>query len=204
MAQELVRLTESRYSEIKMHGEYIDLNSRDLEEPGTKPMFSDRNNFPSAQDLQQAGAEYHVREWLPYLIYYRDVYKPDNDVALEKYRETKEYIEALLTEWLDVIPDDATEKIDSVTMFEWQKMNIKERAAIFEDLIGYYSPVEFDEFVKDLGWKNFMAGYRIQNRREYWKDVSLTDDLLEVWLRVQEGSAEDIRKMAQNGGNACS
>ena len=64
-------------------------------------------------------------------------------------------------------------------------MDLEERSNRFSELIEYYSPMEFNEFVKDLGWRNFMASYKITDRKNYAASEMLIDDLYEVWDKVQ-------------------
>ena len=172
MKEELVRISESRYEELKRIGESIEQRVVDPQGNTDVPFFSDRRNYPTAEELEDAGAPQKIREWLPYFIYYLDVYQPDED-------EMEEY------EWLDIIPDEAFAGIQKITAGGWTKMDLEERSNRFSELIEYYSPMEFNEFVKDLGWRNFMASYKITDRKNYAASEMLIDDLYEVWDKVQ-------------------
>lgn len=184
MKEELVRISESRYEELKRIGESIEQRVVDPQGNTDVPFFSDRRNYPTAEELEDAGAPQKIREWLPYFIYYLDVYQPDED-EMEEYEKTRGYIKNLLNEWLDIIPDEAFAGIQKITAGGWTKMDLEERSNRFSELIEYYSPMEFNEFVKDLGWRNFMASYKITERKNYAASEMLIDDLYEVWEKVQ-------------------
>ena len=182
--QELIRITESGYNEIKRLCMQVEEKSRGMTALSARQFFADRNNFPSPEALQAAGLQDHFREWLPYLIYYSKVYEPSELVA-EQFVRTKEFLDSYLQEWLDVIPDKTVAKINSIALGEWASMSQEARQCRFKDLIEYYSPEEFDTFIRDLGWKNFMASYDIQDKSQYVKNEDLLIDLWAIWDGVQ-------------------
>ena len=66
---ELIRLTDSRYRQIVAAGQLIEKNRNGREDL----LFVDRDNYPTAEMIRENAVEERVREFLPWLIYYRDV-----------------------------------------------------------------------------------------------------------------------------------
>ena len=177
---ELVRLTDSRYRQILAAGQLIEKNRGGREDF----LFMDRDNYPTAEMLQENGVGERVREFLPWLIYYRDVYRPVEE-EMEGCCESRQYIDRILRDALDVIPDEAMAPIDSVSPKKWGNMDLKRRCGVFRELVSYYSWREYDGFLRDLGWRRFMAHYRIKDRSGYTGCEKLTGDLLKVWEKLQ-------------------
>ena len=179
---ELIRMTDSRYRQIVAAGELIEKNRGgrvDL-------LFVDRDNYPTAEMLRENAVEERIREFLPWLIYYRDVYRPDEG-GTEECLRSRQCIEGILSEWLDIIPDEAVASIDCVSPKKWGNMNLERRCGAFRDLVGYYSWSEYDGFLKDLGWRRFMSYYGIRDRSGYAECEELTEDLLDVWEELHAG-----------------
>lgn len=177
---ELVRLTDSRYRQILAAGQLIEKNRGGREDF----LFMDRDNYPTAEMLQENGVGERVREFLPWLIYYRDVYEPDSGNT-EECRRSRQCIESILREWLDIIPDEAMAPVDRVTPKKWGDMDLERRCGVFRELVSYYSWQEYGVFLKDLGWRRFMSFYRITDRSGYAECERLTEDLMEVWEKLQ-------------------
>lgn len=134
--------------------------------------------------LRENAVEERAREFLPWLIYYRDVYKPDSGNT-EECRESQQYIRGVLDDCLDIIPDEAVSSIDCVSPKKWRNMSLERRCEVFRELVSYYSRGEYDGFLKDLGWRRFMTFYRIRDRAGYAECEELTEDLLEIWEALQ-------------------
>ncbi len=149
-------------------------------------LFVDRDNYPTAEMLRENAVEERIREFLPWLIYYRDVYKPDEG-STEECMKSRQCIESILNDWLDIIPDEAVESIDCVSPKKWGNMNLERRCGVFRELVSYYSWSEYDGFLKDLGWRRFMTFYRIRDRAGYAECEELTEDLLDVWEELHAG-----------------
>ena len=172
---------QGRYNEILAAGQYIEKN-RDTRED---LLFADRDNCPTAEMIRENAVEERVGEFLPWLIYYRDVYKPDGASA-EEYLKSRQYIERILDDWVDIIPDEAAAPLNGILPKRWGKMTLKRRCAVFRELVSYYSFREFGAFLENLGWKRFMNHYGIQDRQRYAECEELTEDLLEVWEKLQQ------------------
>ena len=95
--------------------------------------------------------------------------------------ESRQCIEGILNDWLDIIPDELMASIDSVSPKKWKNMNLERRCGVFRDLVSYYSWSEYDGFLKDLGWRRFMTCYGIRDRSGYAECEKLTEDLMDVW-----------------------
>ena len=163
---ELVRLTDSRYRQILAAGQLIEKNRGGREDF----LFMDRDNYPTAEMLQENGVGERVRKFLPWLIYYRDVYEPDSGNT-EECRRSRQCIDSILGEGLDIIPDEAMAPVDRVTPKKWGDMDLERRCGVFRELVSYYS------------W--FMNFYRITDRSGYAECERLTEDLMEVWEKLQ-------------------
>ena len=186
--QEMVRITESRYEEIKSICEYIDEQSSSTKQNRETPLFADKDNFPPVAELEdkELGIVEHFREWIPWFVYYREVYRPRVGEQ-ERFKETWKWIDDYLTQWLDVIPDEDVAKIRTLNKKEWGKMTLPARCKCFQNLVAYYSPDDhsFNGFIKDLGWQNFMLFYDIQDKTTYAENERLRNDLRQVFDRIQ-------------------
>ena len=106
----------------------------------------------------------------------------DNYPTAEMLQETGV---SILGEGLDIIPDEAMAPVDRVTPKKWGDMDLERRCGVFRELVSYYSWQEYGVFLKDLGWRRFMSFYRITDRSGYAECERLTEDLMEVWEKLQ-------------------
>lgn len=180
MTTEIIRMTQSRYRQILETEQYMEENRDDTGDI----LFPERSSYPTADMIRENAVEERAREFLPWLIYYRDVYRPAEE-EMEGCCESRQYIDRILRDALDVIPDEAMAPIDSVSPKKWGNMDLKRRCGVFRELVSYYSWREYDGFLRDLGWRRFMAHYRIKDRSGYTGCEKLTGDLLEVWEKLQ-------------------
>ena len=180
MTTEIIRMTQSRYRQILETEQYMEENRDDTGDI----LFPERSSYPTADMIRENAVEERVREFLPWLIYYRDVYRPAEE-EMEGCCESRQYIDHILRDWLDVIPDEAVTPIDSISPKKWGSMSLKKRCSVFRELVSYYSWMEYEGFLKDLGWRSFMACYGIKDRSGYAECEKLTEDLLKVWEKLQ-------------------
>ena len=129
---EIIRMTQSRYRQILETGQYIEENREDTGDI----LFPERSSFPTADMIRENAVEERVREFLPWLIYYRDVYRPAEE-EMEGCCESRQYIDHILRDWLDVIPDEAMDPVDSVSPKKWGNMDLRRRCGVFRELVGY-------------------------------------------------------------------
>ena len=180
MTTEIIRMTQSRYRQILETEQYMEENRDDTGDI----LFPERSSYPTADMIRENAVEERAREFLPWLIYYRDVYEPDSGNT-EECRRSRQCIESILREWLDIIPDEAMAPVDRVTPKKWGDMDLERRCGVFRELVSYYSWQEYGVFLKDLGWRRFMNFYRITDRSGYAECERLTEDLMEVWEKLQ-------------------
>ena len=182
--QELVRITQKRYREVLEICRFIEDRTDSGEEGDFPYAFPDRRNIPAAAELKGRNLEEKIRQIYPYLIYYRDVYKPEP--GDENYSELREYFNRILTDWLDIIEDSDMDPVEEMTPGQWKQLSLEEKCLIFGNLLSYYSPYEFDTFIRDLGWKKFMGAYEgIKEKEKYAENEKLLDDLEKIWEAVQ-------------------
>ena len=184
---ELVRITESRYREVINTVSCVEKTIEEDPRREAVRFMRIRDSFPTVEALKKMEAESRIRDLYPWLIYYRDAYVPDEEDR-EKYDLTRQYIKKILTEWLDVIPDEAAAPIMETRPRKWGMMDLASRCDVFRELISYYQADEFEGFMKDLGWQAFMRFYKIENKKDYNDCDQLRTDMREVWDKLQSES----------------
>ena len=71
-----------------------------------KLKFTNRDHWPTVEELEAHNSAAHFSEMLPYLIYLAEVFIPKQEDK-EKFEETRRYINALFKERLLIVDDTA-------------------------------------------------------------------------------------------------
>ena len=71
-----------------------------------KLKFTNRDHWPTVEDLEAHNVAAHFDEMLPYLIYLVEVFTPKQEEE-KAFAETKRYINALFKERLLIVDDEA-------------------------------------------------------------------------------------------------
>lgn len=182
----ILRIRQKVYNHHLAVGREIDevMQAKNNSEHIAFELFPGKHDFPTVSVLRQERVEYHLRKLLPYLIYYKDVYKNEDNPAVA---EMKAYLGEIFDNYLEVIPDKDYELLDSKTGATWRNASLEERAESMEDIIAYYGFDEFDEFIKDLGYFPFMRHYKLTLKNFKANDFpqDMLNDLKAVWDKVQ-------------------
>jgi hypothetical protein len=98
-------ITESEYNRIVSICERIMKDTNDESLMDTKKKFTNSEFYPTIEELMTHDIEGNFELYLPYLVYYQDVFTCDE----RAFRETQKYIADLLYDTLDIIPDEEKE-----------------------------------------------------------------------------------------------
>lgn len=179
-----VRISKGDYEALKERAKKINAYALKKEQQG-EVAFSP-SLFPTVEELEEHGVKYRIREFLLYLVFYREPeicgLGDDRD-----YLDTKEYIDQLFANYVVEMEDEDCEGIRSMTAERWKKMSMAERAAVLEPVMAYYGWNEYDNFIKDLGWLPFMQYARCSEARYRKNGMStrLSNDMETLWDMVQ-------------------
>lgn len=179
---DVIRVTETKYAEYIKIANQIEISTDSGSVGAGRAAFPEQNGFPTVDELEEHRAGEHLREYLPYLLYYDKAFKH----STPEFEETKKYIDALL-EYVDIVEDKDVKKIKELTAEKWKGMTLQERAETFAPLMEYYNPGEFDNFIKDLDYYKFMSFYGCTKLkyRTAGKYKGLVKDLHDIWDIVQ-------------------
>jgi len=181
--EKIVRIREKDYNHLidvaKGLKDYI--NSSDKNKNNYLAVTYD---FPTVYFLKKSKISLKLKKYLPYLIYYKDIFESD----LDGVTEMKEYLEELFRSWVEIIPDEYYKSLEKGTVTSWENNKLEKRASWFSDLMLCYGFDEFNEFVSELKYYPFMRYYGIQKKTFNTKEFppSLISDLKEIWKFVQQ------------------
>lgn len=151
--------------------------------------YNGKHDFPTVFLLKSSEIERKLEKYLPYLIYYKDVYQS----SLDGVTEMKAYLETIFEKHVRIIPDSHLENIRKIGLIFWKKTTAEERYERFKALMSNYRLNEFDEFLSDLDYYSFMKFYGL--RRTAFDNsklpVELISDLSDIWKIYQEDGSEE-------------
>lgn len=182
---EMIRISRSEYNTLVKKAEEVQRHTDDTKETKTVMKFTERNNFPTVEEMIHHDVIHHLRKYLPFLIYYhtQEIFTTNE----EELKRSKSYIKKIIEELVDIVDDDDVSKINSMTPGNWKKLSYEEKRNILEPLISYYGWNEFNNFIKDLGWKKFMEayGYTQKDAKKGLESPELKDELAQIWDDLQ-------------------
>ena len=185
MAPEMIRMPRKRYRELERMAEKI---REKVNEGRSKvaDVFTEADNYPTVETLKAHRVSEHLREFLPYLVFYYNPKSFDSNDA--EFKRTKDYIAQLFNEYLDIIDDEEFDRFCGILPGEWKKMSLEEKVEEFSDWISYYNMEEFDSFLKDLGYLKFMGAYKFTEAayKAGEQCPKLIWDMKDVWDAAQK------------------
>ena len=185
MAPEMIRMPRKRYRELERIAEKI---REKVNEGRSKvaDVFTEADNYPTVETLKAHRVNEHLREFLPYLVFY---YNPKSFNSKDtEFKKTKDYIGKLFNEYLDIIDDEEFDRFSGILPGEWKKMSLEEKVEAYRDWISYYNMEEFDSFMRDLGYLKFMGAYQFTEAayKAGEQCPNLIWDMKDVWDAAQK------------------
>lgn len=184
--QELVRIPQKRYRELIAEGKEIVRLLNDPSESRRNMLFGAMTAYPRVDELEKYMKELDTRKSLPFIIFYshNDIFDRQKDPEAAR---TRDYLKKYFDENVDVIEDEDYERVETVTHSVWKRLSQPEREKLFSGLIGYYGRDEFETFVKDLGYKEFMSAYGCSRAKYERGEINpvIIHDLKKIWDAVQ-------------------
>ena len=182
---EVIRISEKDYRLCVRKAKAIKKQEDDRIILRTAVKFTGRNRYPSVEQLKRHDAARNMRKLLPFLIYFREPETYQNDEP--EFENTRDYINYLFNNYVDIVDDADMEPIDKVFPNVWTNSDEEARKDLLRPLIIYYGREEFETFLKDLGYKKFMSSYGLKKKdcKDGVKDKTLRNHLYKVWEAVQ-------------------
>lgn len=178
-----VRIKKKDYDELLRKARLIDEESTQ-DKLSNVNRFKNRNVYPTISSLKQHNVEINLKKYVPYLLYYKDIYQSNETDFLE----AREYIQELFDNWVEIIPEKAYLGLEEISSIDWKKKTLEERIELLEEFILFYGFDEFETFLGDLGWMRFMRAYRLYevryNAKEYPK--RFYKEMKTIWNIVQK------------------
>lgn len=184
--QELVRIPEKRYQELINVGKEIVRLLNDPSEKRRNMQFRAMPAYPRVEELEKYLPALDTRKSLPFIIFYssEEIFDIPGDPEAAR---TREFLKRYFAENVDVIEDVDYEKIEAISSSVWKSLSPTERQNCFSGLVGYYGRDEFETFVKDLGYMDFMGAYGCSRAKYEKGDINpvIIHDLKKIWNAVQ-------------------
>lgn len=186
---EIVRIREEDYQRMVADARQIQADTDALHSVSCC-QFRDRNNFPTEEDLITHDVRHHFREYLPYLVYYHDVFTTEDP----SWGDARKALDQLFGECLDIVAAQDYQPIENEEPAHWKARTDLEKAALLRPLIWYYGSNEFETFLRDLGWQAWMKTYRysVRMRKHGQRCPVLEQELRRIWDQVQNEPLSDI------------
>lgn len=174
-----VRISEKEYNDLIKKGELVKKETDNPNSRNYKRQFFQQNQYPTLTELGEHHVIYRLKEFLPYLVFYYEVYEPEDD----GFDETYKLLDDIFNKLVIKVKDEDAQKIEDINPTYYKKMDLDERAESLLPLIKYYDSDDFDLFLDDLEWKNFMLayGYRKNDYKKEKRNLKMEDDLRKVW-----------------------
>ena len=112
----MVRIDEDVYNRYVELGHKVDEYFDNAEMRLWRCRFTQKHAFPTVEELEEHNVRENIEKYLPYLIYYAEIYESDN----EEYQRTRQFLRKLLRENVEIcfVREDRTmlaeELIDEV------------------------------------------------------------------------------------------
>ena len=182
---EIIRISQSEYNQLVKKAKDVQEHTDETNETKTVMKFTDRNNFPTVEEIERHNVIHNLRKYLPFLVYYhtQKIFTTNE----KELKRSKEYIAKIIKELVDIVDDDDVAEINSITPGVWKKASHEQKCNILAPLISYYGWNEFENFVKDLEWKKFMMayGYTQKKAKDGLESPELREELASIWDTLQ-------------------
>lgn len=187
-----ITLKEEDYNHYVEVAKEIDKQKAEGKSKFSLNFYNGKHDFPTVFLLKTSEIEKKMEKYLPYLIYYKDVYQS----SLDGVTEMKAYLEEIFTKYVRIIPNAHFEPIRKIGLIFWKNSSSKVRYEQFKDLLSHYNPNEFDEFLSDLDYYPFMKFYGVLkpsfNNSEM--PTKLVRALSMIWKVYQEEVQKETEK----------
>lgn len=184
----MITLKEKDYNHYVEVAKEIDRQKLEGKNKFSLNFYNGKHDFPTVFLLKSSGIEKKMEKYLPYLIYYKDVYQSSLDGVVEM----KTYLEELFAKRVRILPDEHLEPIRKIGLIFWKNSNIESRYEIFKNLLSNYKPNEFDDFLLDLDYYPFMKFYNVRKTAFNTSKIpiEMIDDLSQIWEIYKKKSEE--------------
>ena len=179
---EFLRIREREYLAMREEAEKIQVNT-DAPHTALSLRFMDRMTFPTEEDLIVHDVRHYFRQYLPYLIYYRDVFQSDSPIWEKAHRA----LERIFSECLDVIAACDYEPLEKTDASCWKKSTKEQKADLLRPVVRYYGINEYESFRQDLGWIPLMRAYSygVKAYRQKYPCPELEKEFQSLWDEIQ-------------------
>ena len=150
------KIRSSVYKRYKSIAELIYEEKDNEKELRTHP-FLLHGNFPSVSLLKQTNLHVRIKDYLPFLIYYKDVYQNEG----KEVQDMKDYLGIVFAKWVTIIPEKSYDRLKKMKAKVWTKLFIVEKVALFSKIVYFYESDEFEDFVTTLDYFPFMRAYGV-------------------------------------------
>ncbi len=187
-----ITLKEEDYNHYVEVAKEIDKQKAEGKSKFSLNFYNGKHDFPTVFLLKTSEIEKKMEKYLPYLIYYKDVYQS----PLDGVAEMKAYLEEIFTKYVRIIPDAHFEPIRKIGLIFWKNSSSKIRYEQFKDLLSHYNPNEFDEFLSDLDYYPFMKFYGVLKPSFNNSEMppKLVSALSMIWKVYQEEVQKETEK----------
>ena len=185
--EEVVHMTQHEYNRLVEIAKTIHKNTEDMSNMNFRVQFNNQLDFPTVESLISHDIENNLREFLPYIIFYRVIPFPSL-VNNEEYINTLKYIEKLFVYHFDLIEDKDMLPLQITKAALWKKMKKEEKMDLLRPIVSYYGTNEFVAFLKDLKWMDFMESYKFKEteQRRYDYPEQMFKELKRLFDDIQE------------------
>lgn len=185
--EEVVHMTQHEYNRLVEIAKTIHKNTEDMSNMNFRVQFNNQLDFPTVESLISHDIENNLREFLPYIIFYRVIPFPSL-VNNEEYINTLKYIEKLFVYHFDLIEDKDMLPLQITKAALWKKMKKEEKMDLLRPIVSYYGTNEFVSFLKDLKWMDFMEFYKLKEteQRRYDYPEQMFKELKRLFDEIQE------------------
>lgn len=175
-----IRIPKRVMDEYILIAKEIERKTEDVNNGDHRLKFPGKNHYPLLEEMVNHKVAYHLRKYLPSLVFYMQA---NIDDGSSDYKESMEYIKALIDENVFVLDNIVFDNIENLTRAKWTEMSLSERSNVFKPLVDNYEYNEFISFLLDLGWKKFMSlkGYSKSKFVHGYMPEKTIEELREVW-----------------------
>jgi hypothetical protein len=188
----MITLKENDYNHYIEVAKEIDKQKPEGKDKFSLNFYNGKHDFPTVFLLKSSEIERKLEKYLPYLIYYKDVYQS----SLDGVTEMKAYLEDVFKKRVRFISNDHLEAVRKTGLIFWKKTTAEERYERFKPLMSNYKLNEFDEFLSDLEYCSFMKFYGL--RRTAFNNsklpIKLIADLSDIWGVYEKDSNEEEKE----------
>lgn len=174
---ETIRISKSSYCDMIERVMKTLERTKKEEEDGHMVFAPER--YPTLEELRDHDVIHNLRQYLPYLVLYREVYETDED----EFYEARQYIDEVIENYVEIIDDSDIRPVSEITPEKWKTMTMEDKCNAFDGIFQYYGYNEFEAFLSDLGYQPYMA-FRNMNPKKYRQregTKKIEKELRKIW-----------------------